>query len=872
MQSWVRHSFGAIADRRLGIGWLFVTALIPGILAGSILLYDGYQNNRDQLEQGALQTARALSQAMDRDVAGIQGKLQILATSPYLRNGDFQTFYRQAQEILSTEGLAEAIILLDGTGQQIFNTLLPFGSALPKSGRTEMLHRTFETGRPLVSDLYIGAATRRPFVALEVPVWRDGKVIYALDMGISAERLNRLLLEQKLPEGWIAALMDSQKTIVARSRNPEQAMGKKATPDLQAKMSRNREGTMASHTIEGDPSFVAFSRSSASGWTVTVGMTRDVLYANLYRSLGFAGLTIVAFLLGGAILAWLFSRQVQDALATLGAATEAATAGDLDAQAPLTGPREIVRLADQFNRMQKARKEAEAATHAKSVFLANMSHEIRTPLHVIIGLGHLLRRDLKDPLQQGRLNQIATTSDHLLAILNDILTLSKIEAHRLVLDHGDFRLDTVLDKAMRMSEGPALEKKLKLVADVAPLARNLALNGDALRLAQVLINLCGNAIKFTDQGEVRLEVACLAEAADSVTLRFSVTDTGIGIAPRDQARVFQAFEQADSSTTRAHGGSGLGLAISQRLVGLMGSTICVDSRAGAGSTFHFDLVLPRATGRVAETTVNAAAATDFSGRHVLFADDHALSQEILFEMLEDLGCEVDVASDGAEAVACAQLHSYDLILMDMQMPKMDGIAAARAIRELPEHRDTPIIALTANAFAEDRQRCLAAGMNGHIGKPVTPGTLATALAQWLPNLAVPSDDRPLYSDELSRALTEIPGLDSGHRSWHSPEQLTDFRTLLNRFVNLHSRDMAQVCERLAAGEHDAARVVAHNLKGIAGMIGAWRVATLATELEQALRAGEDRTRVESLASACEAELAGIAAAVRSLPAAAAVTD
>ena len=223
--------------------------------------------------------------------------------------------------------------------------------------------------------------------------------------------------------------------------------------------------------------------------------------------------------------------------------------------------------------------------------------------------------------------------------------------------------------------------------------------------------------------------------------------------------MFQAFEQVDGSTTRAHGGTGLGLAISQRLVGLMGSTIHVDSRPGAGSTFQFDLVLSRATAPVPETAANAAAATDFSGRHVLFAEDHPLSQEIIFEMLEDLGCEVEVASDGAEAVACAQAHHYDLILMDMQMPKLDGIAAARAIRALPEHRDTPIIALTANAFAEDRERCLAAGMNGHIGKPVTPGTLATTFAQWLPNLAVPRDDKPIYDNELSRALREIPGLE-----------------------------------------------------------------------------------------------------------------
>jgi two-component system sensor histidine kinase/response regulator len=528
--------------------------------------------------------------------------------------------------------------------------------------------------------------------------------------------------------------------------------------------------------------------------------------------------------------------------------------------------RNITRRKEAELALVQAKEAADAANAAKSAFLANMSHEIRTPLHVIMGLGHLLRRDIDDPVQQERVDQLCASSDHLLAIINDVLDLSKIEAHRLALDRSDFRLYTVVTKVERMVAGQAQDKGLTLTMDISPQLLGMTLNGDTLRLTQVLINLCDNAAKFTDKGVVRLGIHCLAETADTVAVRFTVADTGIGIAPAHQARLFEAFQQADTSTTRERGGTGLGLAISQRLVALMGGTIRVQSGLGVGSTFGFDLTLARATTLPeAETAPAVRIAADFYGRHILFAEDHPLSQEILAEMLDGLGCVVDVASDGAEAVACAQEQSYDLILMDMLMPRMDGLAATRAIRALPQHRDTPIIALTANAYVEDRQRCLDAGMNGHLGKPVTPATLAAALAEWLPNLADTSDEMPDCDCEMSRALGKIAGLVVG-RVWRSsPTQLAQYVAQLNRFMEIHAQDMARLREHIAARENEAAQVLAHSLQGIAGLLGARRIASLASEIVQGLRAEVDDSIIKFLADACEAELAILAGAIQALP-------
>ena len=531
---------------------------------------------------------------------------------------------------------------------------------------------------------------------------------------------------------------------------------------------------------------------------------------------------------------------------------------------------DITELNELNDALTHARDHAEQASHAKSAFLANMSHEIRTPMNAIIGLTHLLLRDITAPQQRERLAKVNDAAHHLLELINDILDLSKIEAGKLTLEQVDFEVEAMLARALSLVAERAREKRIELVVDADELPAQL--RGDPTRLSQAVLNLLSNAVKFTEGGRVQLSARVVARTALGSRVRFEVSDTGVGIAPDKLEGLFTAFEQADSSTTRRFGGTGLGLAITRRLAVLMGGEVGVHSEPGVGSRFWFTAELgdampvaagdhPAENAKIAAkhglvgdelpldavdslpTTVPAPLAgsaelrlaQQHRGRRLLLAEDNLVNQDVARQLLHEVGLEVDVAQNGAEAVQMAQAHDYALVLMDVQMPQMDGLAATRALRAAGY--TVPILAMTANAFNEDRAACLAAGMNDHVAKPVDPERLFDTLLRWLPARAPADAGAPLAAANQAQSaqrvavLQDIAGFDANAGLRLTGLRPEAYLAVLRRFAIVYEGGLPALATLAAGGQRAELVRATHSLRGACAVIGADAVLAQAERLE-----------------------------------------
>ena len=529
-------------------------------------------------------------------------------------------------------------------------------------------------------------------------------------------------------------------------------------------------------------------------------------------------------------------------------------------------------VSERTRALREAIDEARRANLAKSDFLARMSHEIRTPLNAITGLSRMVLDTPLNPQQSEYLEQVMHSSDALLAIINDILDYSKIEAGGLHLEKQPFAPERLLHSVSSLFAARARSQGLELRFtrdDGVP----ATLVGDSLRLGQILINLVSNALKFTPSGSIDVHLGTGERLVDGrIRLICTVRDTGIGIAPEHQEGLFSPFTQADSSITRRFGGTGLGLAICRQLVELMDGEIHLDSTPGQGSTFRFTVALAQpateSAGAAAENTAETrsdGALPQWHGERLLVVEDIAINRTIAVALLQRVGLSVAVANNGQEALDLLAGEAFALVLMDIQMPVMDGLTATRAIRANPAWTNLPIIAMTAHATSEDQEQTAAAGMNAHLTKPINPRLLYATLSRWLPPNTKQTPLAIEPPDKTHGTLPEMPGIDRQTGLELHLNRPDLYLKSLHAFRQDFAGSSASIAIALAAGERDEARRQAHSLRSVAASLGARQLADAARELEQALNDGRAENELSSLLSLFSTALEQLIDGLAALP-------
>jgi signal transduction histidine kinase/CheY-like chemotaxis protein len=739
-----------------------------------------YQNELDSVRERHLLVARNLTSALSRYVEDVKS-----AFSLAFESGGLRTQVPGLEQLLRSLNVVHVCIVApDGTIERTLGGVAPTG---PLTMAPDLLHRM----QKLAADA--------PSTPAITPLERNskGEPVFYLVQKLPEGRLGFgvlthdyiLQLQKQIAFGdrGHAAIVDSTGRIIAHPFSAWIAKSQdlSGVSVVQAMM-RGETGVGQFFSPAMNGMMVAgYSVVPETGWGVMVPQPLAELQRRAAQVNWLA--TIVATVAFGcaALLSWLLAAYLARPVRQVAGTAEAVLGGNEKVAVPeFRGlvPRELRRLRIAFNTMLDdlrrryadttvALRQAETSSVAKSQFLANMSHEIRTPLHGVVGMIDLLRQTELTPTQLNYVRGARQSSEALVAVIDDVLDLSKIEAGKMELEHAPFHLPSLVQDVLAMFIDQVKSKGLALTASV-PDELNVVVLGDAHRISRILTNLVANALKFTSEGSVTIRLTCLEDSGGRIRLRCEVADTGIGIPAAKQQAIFEAFSQADTSTTRRYGGTGLGLSIARQLCRLMAGDIGVSSTVGVGSTFWFSVRLDKAPRSampappVTEPVQRVSAAAEpkqgivsarqrafvealskigRSAVHILLVEDNPSSMRVTVALLEAIGCQVTGVRNGLDAVAAYRAGHFDIVFMDCQMPEMDGYEATRAIRQIETFRGetTPIIALTADALSGSREDCIAAGMNDQLTKPLSLTDLTTKLLHWL----APGVDGNLHAAE-----------------------------------------------------------------------------------------------------------------------------
>ena len=860
-----------------------VACILPAAGGATFLLVQSYNQERANLETARIEMARALMQAVDGELTGAASVLQVLALSPLLASGDFVSFHQMATwAVAKTSGNNVVLQQLDGS--QIVNTLKPFGTPLPAHDVVEPQRPVSEDTKVVVSDVFTGAVAAHPLVRVAVPVIIDGKIKYILSMGFFSENLGKMLLRQKMPTSWIAAIYDRRGIIAARTQSADLFVGKPGSAQAVRYVAQFPEGSLATHSLEGSAIYSTFSRSAFSGWTVIIGIPVAEVNSPLKHSLLLNAAGIVTVLVLGGAFAQLIGERISTSITALGAPALTLGSGGpvalpssniIEVDALRTVLLKAAQLIEQRVRERDAAKDAERvmavsaeaagqANRAKSEFLASMSHELRTPLHGILGYAEMMRLDGGlNPAQAKHLEVMLGAGEHLLTMINAVLDLSQIEADQLEL-HPTVIEASALARACLDVVRPAANRK-GLILVLAP-SEPLRLLADATRLRQVLVNLLGNAVKFTPAGSIEVRLRRMASGA---SIRLEVVDTGPGIPAEQRAKLFRSFERLGFDPLRAIEGAGLGLALSSRLVTLMGGRLGHDDNPSGGSVFWLELPLGNVEAPLPDVATAFPANDQIQARklHVLVVDDVAMNRDIASAFLRAAGHQVTCAESGENAIAVVTDTEFDVLLMDVRMPGMDGLEATRRIRSLQGARgQVPIVALTAQAFTEQVAECRRAGMDDHLGKPFDQDMLLAIVTRAarakrsgtgsLGPVSAPASGTEAVAKPLTGS--ELPVFDAKAftltASCLEPPAVDSYLRTITELAESLKRDLCAADAFIST--HDALAAAAHTLAGSAGMFGFHRLSVIGRSFERAVQSGapEAPDLADGLCAAIDATL------------------